>query len=546
MSASGASIPIYQWQFLSASEEAAVDASVNVIMNERFKNVTLNISDDGVPYAGTLHLKQTFTDFTDFAGFECDYQDDLLAVNPSRSCMVHVRWDQVEPVQGEWDFSSSDSEYADAVGHNMNDLHIFLGPSVEKCPPWNCYYIPGWATSLWESAGNSSDYESLKDAMREYVEMVVSHFKGRIEQYELWWEANAFYGNDDWPLDRIIDIIKIEALTIRAVDSAAKIFVDLVWLTPDEIQYLTGSSNNNWTTEYFVQQLLAAGVPFDVIGLETHIGTGSVVNAGDITTLYNGLIELSEFGKSLYIWEDGLESYLPPAWVAQEQGSWWWVGTWHGTPSEAKQAEYLVAETLVYLGNPSVIGVRWVSIWDDPVWSTNLSDCGLLYTNGTRKKSFYAVEALWNSLMVNGNVQSVNGVATFRGLPGNYSISAEGYTIEPSTFHVSEGNENTIPLVLRSTAVATTSITPTTGGAYYTTAQTSPGLVIPMNYMEYLEVIVLLAAIAIGAIWISLRRARIRAAARQRPSGGVQFCINCGDELQPNSKFCGKCGAAQT
>jgi hypothetical protein len=113
----------------------------------------------------------------------------------------------------------------------------------------------------------------------------------------------------------------------------------------------------------------------------------------------------------------------------------------------------MVAETLVYLGNPLVIGLHWQLLADEIPWSRNLSDTGVLYANGTRKKSFYALEQLWNNLMVNETVQSVNGVATFRGLAGDYSISAEGYEAEPSTVHVSEGKQNTFSLVLRSLAL---------------------------------------------------------------------------------------------
>jgi uncharacterized OB-fold protein len=64
--------------------------------------------------------------------------------------------------------------------------------------------------------------------------------------------------------------------------------------------------------------------------------------------------------------------------------------------------------------------------------------------------------------------------------------------------------------------------------------------------MEYLAVVLVLGAIAIGAIWISGKRTRLTAAAKERPRRGVQFCINCGVELSPNSKFCIKCGSAQT
>jgi hypothetical protein len=172
-----------------------------------------------------------------------------------------------------------------------------------------------------------------------------------------------------------------------------------------------------------------------------------------------------------------------------------------------------------------------------------------MYGNGKEKQAFYALRDLCGNLTVNETVQSVNGVAAFRGLTGNYSVSAEGYGVEPSTVQVSEGKQNAFSLILRSTArtiTSITSITPHTTSSEYYTAQTSPGLVLPMSYMEYLAAIVLLGAIAIGAILISGKRARIPAATKKGPSRGVQFCINCGVELPLDSKFCGKCGAAQT
>jgi hypothetical protein len=144
---------------------------------------------------------------------------------------------------------------------------------------------------------------------------------------------------------------------------------------------------------------------------------------------------------------------------------------------------------------------------DESQLSNNLSNAGVLYANGTRKMSYYALERLWNSLMVNETVQSVNGVAAFRGLAGDYSISAEGYGVEPSTIHVSEGMPNTFSLVLKSTT-SITSTKSTTSAPYYTTAQTSTALVLPTSYIEYLAVIVLLGAIAAGAILVLRKRAK--------------------------------------
>jgi hypothetical protein len=552
-----ASVPTYQWQFLSDSEKAVVNASVKVIMSERMTNVSLSIADaSGTPYTGKLQVTQTSTGFANFAGYSPpgitglpnQGWNEYLAMSPSHSHFLPVRWNEVEAVRGQWNFNRStptfyapDQDYADSVKRGLTDFHMIIGLSVDDA----AYWVPDWAKTLENSArsgGNSSDYESLKSAIREYVETVVSHYKGRIQQYEIWWEANVEFGNHYWPLDRIIDIMKMEALTIRATDPSARIGVDLIRLTPDMIQYMRGKGTNNWTTEDFVQKLLAAGVPFDVIGLETHIGAGWIDMAGDVNTLYNWLIELEKFGKPIYIWEDGLESYLPPDWLAQQQrysgpgSSFPWVGAWHGTPSEEKQAEYMVAETLVYLGNPSVIGLHWLSLNDEFPWSRELSDTGVLHANGTRKKSFYALEQLWNSLMVNETVQSMNGVANFRGLAGNYSISAEGYEVDPSVVHVSEGKQNTFSLVLRSTTRTTTSITstaPTTSG----TVTANRTVAVP-SYIEYLVVVVVLGAMAVGAI---MTLGRKPTAAKE-----LQFCIDCGSEIPPKSKFCEKCGSSQT
>jgi rRNA maturation endonuclease Nob1 len=60
--------------------------------------------------------------------------------------------------------------------------------------------------------------------------------------------------------------------------------------------------------------------------------------------------------------------------------------------------------------------------------------------------------------------------------------------------------------------------------------------------IEYLVAIVLVA-MAVSFCWgfISGMRRRKPIAAKE-----LQFCINCGSKITPNSKFCDKCGSAQT
>jgi hypothetical protein len=57
-----------------------------------------------------------------------------------------------------------------------------------------------------------------------------------------------------------------------------------------------------------------------------------------------------------------------------------------------------------------------------------------------------------------------------------------------------------------------------------------------------------LVAIVLGAMAVSFCWGFISGWRRTRPTVAkeLQFCINCGSEIPPRSKFCGKCGASQT
>lgn len=111
--ANSPSIPNYQWQFLSEEERAALDASLRVMVHERFKNITLNIHEDaGVPYTGKLSVTQTSTEFINWAGWGPSVVGlpdhglkEYLAMTPSRSHSLYAPWNEVEPVRGKWDFS---------------------------------------------------------------------------------------------------------------------------------------------------------------------------------------------------------------------------------------------------------------------------------------------------------------------------------------------------------------------------------------------------------------------------------------------------------
>jgi hypothetical protein len=86
-----AGVPNYEWKFLSAVERTAVEKSIEVIGNQRFKNVTLNIIDDaGVSYTGPVRISQDSTQFDFSVGWADSEQSwaDYVAMTPSRTSSV--------------------------------------------------------------------------------------------------------------------------------------------------------------------------------------------------------------------------------------------------------------------------------------------------------------------------------------------------------------------------------------------------------------------------------------------------------------------------
>jgi hypothetical protein len=115
-----------------------------------------------------------------------------------------VRWIELEPNQGQWQFERLDHFVALAEQHGTS-LLLPLGVS------------PQWAVGPYLS--NNSPPQSL-DLWRTYVKTVVSRYKGRIKAYEIWNEPNL---RDFWAgtMEQMVTLTKEAFQIIHAVDPDA-------------------------------------------------------------------------------------------------------------------------------------------------------------------------------------------------------------------------------------------------------------------------------------------------------------------------------------
>ncbi|MCC7449518.1 MAG: beta-galactosidase [Anaerolineae bacterium] len=122
-----------------------------------------------------------------------------------------VRWQNLEPEKGKWEFQLLD-RYVDEAAKRGVKILLTLGQT------------PRWAARRPNAPspygpGGSSEPQSLGD-WGTYVTTLVTRYKGRIDAWELWNEVNV---NHFWSGDfaRLVEMERVMAETVKRVDPEA-------------------------------------------------------------------------------------------------------------------------------------------------------------------------------------------------------------------------------------------------------------------------------------------------------------------------------------
>jgi hypothetical protein len=132
-------------------------------------------------------------------------------------------------------------------------------------------------------------------------------------------------------------------------------------------------------------------------------------------------------------------------------------------------------------------------------------------------------------------------------------ITLDVWTIAISTI-TSTSTRQSSTLVSSSSQASNTQVSVTQVSVTQSNQQTGLALTSFQNLStvaQLLAALIVVCLVIIGALIIArLRASKPVSAKKRRATGrqaekGAQFCINCGAELTPKSKFCNKCGSAQ-
>ncbi|MFD3579798.1 endo-1,4-beta-xylanase [Streptomyces sp. NPDC058644] len=178
-----------------------------------------------------------------------------------------MKIDATEPQRGQFNFTGADRVYNWAVQNGKQVRGHTLA--------WHSQQ-PGWMQSL-----SGSD---LRQAMVGHINGVMSHYKGKIAQWDVVNEAFADGSSGarrDSNLQRTgNDWIEVAFRTARAADPAAKLCYN-------------DYNVENWTWAKtqamyaMVKDFKQRGVPIDCVGFQSHFNSGSPYNSNFRTTLQN-------------------------------------------------------------------------------------------------------------------------------------------------------------------------------------------------------------------------------------------------------------------
>ena len=288
-----------------------------------------------------------------------------------------------------------------------------------------------WHTACAEWLLKYSNEDILKKQL-ERIQRDVTAFKGVIDMWDVINEVVIMPDFDKY--DNAITRICKEMGRIKLVKT---VFAETKKYNPDAV-LLINDFNTSESYEILIEGLLEAGVPIDVIGIQSHQHQGYWGKE----KLDRVLERFSRFGLPIHFTENTLVSGdLIPDYIVDLND--WQVESWPSTPEgEERQANEMKEMYTTLFEHPLV---EAITTWDfnDGCWLKAPS--GFVHEDNSLKPSYHMMKKLIHETWETHEelTADADGYINLKGFKGGYKLSAGDKSAE---FELNENAEITLRL----------------------------------------------------------------------------------------------------
>jgi len=262
---------------------------------------------------------------------------------------VPFYWADFEPRPGEKDWPRTDE-----LAKWLKESRI-----TAKGHPLVCFFCtPDWAKDL--------DYQTFRVTHRDEIQEIVARYRGRIDIFDVINEAHDWANELGFTQAQLVEMTQLASQATREANPAAVRIVNScepwgIYAATTVPERLRGKSNRPLTTpQRYLKACLAAGVDFDVVGLQLYLGYGVGLSCHDMFEINLMLERFAGFGKPIHITEIG--HLAGPGAISETVGTGF---HWRRPLDEQVQADWAEALYTLCYSKPYVSALTWWTFEDN-------------------------------------------------------------------------------------------------------------------------------------------------------------------------------------